>query len=466
VYIRFLIILFLLILTGCQTQLATVKPALDEEGELFLYLQPFPRESDRLSFTLETVSAIRDDGTEFPLELSLHDISCKDLNRQSFLASGRLAPGTYNGLALRASKPRLQTEETSAALLAGSDKTLLEFPFTVRRQQAELLTLSFDYGKAVSQGFSFAPIFTIRIPGRPVTGLTGYVTNAGENTITVFDKQYRQVAGVIATGRDPRGLVFDQQRKRAYVALAGGDAVSVLDIVTGEEMRRIRLVNGDTPVELALTPDGRTLLAVNSSSNTVSVIDPLAFFELARVSVGDGPSAIHIDPAGKMAYVFNSLSTTLSVVDVARRTVITTVASEPGASRGGFNRAGDKFYTIHDLGSYLTVLNPFTLALQQRLYVGMGMASLKVDPLTDLVYGGKKHDAQAEVYEPFSFNTLATIRIGGSATYLTIDGEESKLYVVNAPRRKLQVVNLVTYQVEAELDVGAEPFRVSLMGER
>lgn len=459
-------LLLLALVTGCQAQLATIRPPLDEEGELFLYTQPFPREADRLSFSLDTVVAVRDDGVEFPLELSLHAMNGTDMHRQRFLASGRLAPGNYRGLALRVSKPRLQSEEGSANLLAPGEATELAFPFTVQRRQAALLTLTFDYAKSVRQGFAFAPVFAPRLPGKPVTGLTGYVTNYADDTITVFDKQYRHVVGVIATGRGPRGVVFDQQRRRAYVALAGEDSVAVLDITTGEEVRRIRLLSGDAPEELALTPDGRALLTTNPGSNTVSVIDPLSFFEAARIAVGDGPSSILVDPAGQRAYVFSGLAATLSVVDIARRSVIATVASEPGASRGGFNRAGDKLYTIHDLSSYLTALSPVSLAVQQRLYVGMGLVSLKVDPRTDLVYAGKRHEAEALVYEPFTFNTLATIRIGGNATYLTIDGEENKLYVVNAPQRQLQVVNLVNYQVEAGIDVGGEPCRVALMGER
>ncbi len=456
----------LLVLTGCQTQLAMLKPVLNEESELVLYLQPFPRESDRLSFTLDSVAAVREDGAEFPLDLSLHDLAGPELRRQRFLASGRIPPGTYRGLALRASKPRLKTDEADASLLAGTEATLLDFPFTVRRQQAQLLTLTFDYPTSVRQRFSFAPMFTIRMPGRPVAGLTGYATTPAANSITVFDKQNRQVVGVIATGKEPRGLVFDQQRKRAYVALSGEDAIAVIDIVTGEEVRRIRLLAGDGPTELALTPDGRTLLSVNPGSNTVSFIDPLSYFENTRVPVGDGPSSILIDPAGQRAYVFNGFASTISVLDVGRRSVVITVPSEPGASRGSFSRAGDKLYVIHDLGSYLTVYNPVTMAQQQRQYVGMGMTSLKVDPLTDLVYAGKRHDAQAEVYEPFSFTRLATISIGGSAGYLTIDGEENRLYVGNARRHSLQVVNLADYRVEDELDLGGEPGRVALMGER
>lgn len=464
--LRLLTIIAAIFLAGCQTQLVSVKPPLEDEGEIFLYTRPFPREADRLSYTIEAMAAVRDDGVEFPLTLALHDVKAEEMHRQRFLGACRLPPGNYRGLSVRVSHALLQTEEGTAKLLLPESAVPLDFPFAVQKQKAALLSLAFDYAKSVRERFSFSPVFAISIPAKPVTGLVGYVTNSGSDTLTVFDKQAKEVVGIIATGREPRGLVFDQQRKRAYVALAGEDSVQVLDIITGEEVRRIRLNPGDHPDELALTPDGRTLLTVNTPANTVSIIDPLSYFEVTRINVKDAPSSIVLDPLGQKAYVFDSLASAMSVIDIARRTVIATVDVEAGLSRGAFNSAGDKLYTIHDQSSYLTILNPFNLAVQQRYYVGMGMYALKVDNLSNLVYAGKKYDARAEVYEPFSFNPIATIGIGGSATYLTIDGEENKLYVVNAARKKLQIVNIINYNVEAELDVGEEPYRAALIGER
>jgi YVTN family beta-propeller protein len=453
-------------LAGCQTQLISVKPSLEDEGEVFLYTRPFPREADRLTFTIEAMAAVRDDGVEFPLTLAIHDVKGEEVHRQRFLGTCRLPPGNYRGLSVKVSHSLLQTEEGTAKLLSPEGAVPLDFPFAVQKQKAVLLSLAFDYARSVRERFAFSPFFAITIPGRPVTGLVGYVTNTGSAMITVFDKQAKEVVGIIATGKEPKGLAFDQQRKRAYVSLAGEDSVQVLDIITGEEIRRIRLNPGDHPDELALTPDGRTLLTVNPPANTVSIIDPLSYFEVTRINVKDGPSSIVLDPLGQKAYVFDTLASAMSVIDIARRTVIATVDVEAGLSRGAFNSAGDRLYTIHDQSPYLTILNPFTLAVQQRFYVGMGMFALKVDTLSNLVYAGKKYDAQAEVYEPFSFNQIATIRIGGSAAYLTIDGEENRLYVVNAARKKLQVVNIVNYNVEAELDVGEDPYRAALIGER
>jgi len=87
-------------------------------------------------------------------------------------------------------------------------------------------------------------------------------------------------------------MALDQRTKRAYVALSGEDEVDVIDVANGEVVDRIKLSGGDRPRELALTPDGRTLLVVNTGSNTVSIIDP------CRCSnwTGEGRKRPHVCP--------------------------------------------------------------------------------------------------------------------------------------------------------------------------
>ena len=466
-----LIILALVVCTGCHPQMLHIKAPLQEQGEVLLYTRPFPQEAERLSFTLEEVAAVKDDGSEYPLALSLKEFKSGAIKRQRRLAAGELPPGDYVGLSFRVKKATLLDEEGEPQnLLIPKEAVRVEARFTVARKKAEFLSLAFDYAHSVGEGLSFTPVFTVTAPGRPVTGLVGYVSNYGSNTLTVFDKQYKEVVGFIATGAGPKGMAFDQQRKRAYVALAGEDGVEVLDITKGEVIRRIRLKQGDSPAEVALTPDGRLLLTVNSGSNTASIVDPLSFTELKRVDVGDTPSSILLDPTGVRAYVFNTFSTSITVIDIASRSVVAVLSSEPGLSRGQFNRRGDVLYTIHELGSSLRLLQAFSSVVQQRVHVGMGLSALKVDAATDLIYAGKRNDAEIEIYEPMSMtsnNSIASIRMeGGGTDYMTIDGEENNLYVVNGATRTLQVINLISREITAELDVGEEPYWVSLVGER
>jgi YVTN family beta-propeller protein len=461
----FLLFAFGLLLGGCEAQKPFLKPTLNEDGELFLYVRPLPHEARQLKFTISQILAVRDDGSEYPLRLSFKDFSNEAVGRQRFLASGVLPPGDYVGLSIGVSSATLQDEEGDERLLVPEKPTRIDCRFTIDQRKATFQSLAFNYDQAVMSGFRFDPAFAVTSAGKPVTGLVGYVSNTGANTLTVFDKQYLQVVGVIATGAGPKGLAIDQQRRKAYVALSGDDAVEVLDVVLGEITNRVRLKPGDAPEELALTPDGKTLLTVDAGSDTVSVIDPVSCLETGRIKVGNRPTSILMDSAGVRAYVFNDLSQDISVIDIPSRTVAATMPSEPGRTRGQLNRTGG-LYTTHEMSPFVRVLSPFpSLALQQRYRTGMGSISLKLDTMTNLIYMGKQFGG-IEIYEPTTFVSMDKVAVSGSVDYLTIDGEQNTLYVLSGDTKTVEVINLVTKDVVGRFDVDEAPFRVSLMGER
>jgi YVTN family beta-propeller protein len=294
----------------------------------------------------------------------------------------------------------------------------------------------------------------------------GYVSNSASNNITVFDKIADQAVAVIATGSRPAGMAVDQIRRIAYVALSGDDAIEMVDIALGDILNRIRLNQGDRPQELALTPDGKLLITVNPGSNTVSFVDPLSLLQVRRLSVGNGPNSVLLDSTGRRAYVFNTVSSSISVIDIASKSLITTIPTDAGPLRGQFNRAGNRFYVIHEWSSYLSVIDTASLAVIKRGLVRMGMESIKVDTNTDLIYLGRKRDVTVEIYEPFTLVSIDFIRTGGEVTYMTIDGEENNLYLLNSARKKVMVSNLVSRKISREIDVGQEPYWISMMGER
>ena len=453
-------------LVGCQAATSRLRPPLEEEGEVYLYIQPYPQEAERLRFSIEGMSAVSDDGREFPLEVSLREIRPNDLRRQRLLASGKVPPGLYTGFSIKTKKAILKGEEGEAELLVPDEPVRTDFPFNVIRKRAYIILLTFKYEGSIS-GVSFIPTFSAFVPAKPIISLAGYVTNTGSNNITVFDKRLGQAVGVIATGRGPAGMALDQRLRRVYVALSGEDAVEVIDVTMGEIINRARLSQGDRPQELALTPDGRLLLVVNAGSNTVSFIDANSFFELGRVNVGNGPHSILIDPnTGRRAYVFNTLSSTISILDIPNRRIVTALSTDPSPLRGQFNRRGDRLYVIHELSNYLTVIDPSSLSTLRRFQVRIGATSIKVDNRTDLVFIGRKNDITAEVYDPLSFVPVDIIRTGGTIGYMTIDGEENNLYLVNEGKKSLMVNNLVRKKMVYEIDVGESPYWVVVMGER
>jgi YVTN family beta-propeller protein len=464
--IRVIALFCLVFLTGCETMQSQIKAPLEDEGEVILYMQPFPQEVNRLRFMIDAISARRSDGTEFPLSVKLRDLGSAEMSRQRLLGSGLLPPGSYLGFSLKVKEASLRTEDGQAALLVPEAPVKIDFSFSVNRRKAYVFALALQSRESLRSGFSFVPAFSVFLPPKPLASLTGYVTNRGWNSVTVFDKRAGQVAAVIATGGAPAGMALDQKTSKAYVALPEADTIEVIDVTAGEIVDKIRLYIGDRPRELAITPNGRVLLAVNTGSNTVSLIDVPSLIESGRISVGNGPKSILLDSSGRRAYVFNSLSSTISVIDITNKALVMNLSTDPGPLRGQFNSRGDAFYVIHEWSPYVSVVGSTSLSVSKKMYVGMGLVSIKVDTNTGLVYLTRGRENMIGVYEPFSFVAVDYIRTGGSVSYLTIDGDENNLVAVSPDSQRVFTINLVSKKILSVIDVGDGPYWVSVMGEK
>lgn len=463
------VLVFSLFLWGCQMKSAFLKPAAPEgtdNGEVFLYAQPFPQEADRLRFSIEAVFAVRDDGMVLPLSLSLSEFKSRDMKRQRLIASGWLPPGHYTGFSFKVRDASLEVEEGEANLLVPEAPVMAEFQFEISRERSHVMWLKFNYMQSINKGIGFSPSFSVFLPERPVSGLTGYVANYDSNNITVFDKKSMQVIGTITAGKGPGGIAIDKDHRRAYVTLAVDDAVDVIDMTSGLVINSIKLSPGDSPREPAFTPDRRLLLTANSRSDTVSVIDPSSLIELTRIPVGNGPNSIVIDLAGRRAYAFNTLASTISVIDLASRSVAAVISTEPGPLRGQFNREGNRLYVVHEWSSYITVIDPFSLSVLSRIRVGIGVNALKLDTRTNLLYVSKKDDVMIELYDPISSIPVDFIKVEGSTSYMTIDSEENNLYLVIPETQTVVIVDVISKKVIGAIDVGRKPGWVTMMGER
>jgi len=456
----------MIVLSACAVARSHVRPPLEHEGSVTLYLQPFSQEAGRISFTLAEVAAVRDDGQEFPLDLRLSEIKGVELKRQRLLCEGVLPQGSYVGLSITVSKATLKGAEGESDLLIAESPTRVKTSFKVVARKASVMFTTFNYKQSVINESSFKPALAIFSPPPVVTAVSGYASIFNTNSITIFDKNAMVANGAIATRRGPKGLVIDQKLQRVYAAIPDEAIVDVIDMTTQQVINTIRLYLGDAPQGLALSPDGKTLLCVNAGSNSVSFLDTTSFIELSRITVGIGPNAIIIDSMGRRAYVFNTFSNTISIIDVPRRSLVTSVSTDNAPLWGQFNAKGDRLYVIFGHSTYMSALDTTSLLVVSRVYVGFGMNSLKVDPLTGLIYMGKISETEVAVYDPFTLQAIDYIAVREVPAYMTIDGQENKLWIAGLTTGRLVGVDLASRKVVAEIDVSAEPFWLTMMGER
>jgi DNA-binding beta-propeller fold protein YncE len=107
---------------------------------------------------------------------------------------------------------------------------------------------------------------------------TGLVSNEGPGTVSVVDlptATRRQDIQVATNLSHPEGIVLDPKAPRAYVAIANTDQVAIVSTtsMTVEKVLSVQRSEGggESPVALAVTPDGRRLLAAESAADELAV---------------------------------------------------------------------------------------------------------------------------------------------------------------------------------------------------
>jgi YVTN family beta-propeller protein len=184
-------------------------------------------------------------------------------------------------------------------------------------------------------------------------GTHAYVANEldqsaqGFAIVSVIDTASNTVVATIPVGDNPvrvaitpdgtRSPERDDRRHQAlaYVTNAGDNTVSVIATASNTVVATIPVGNG--PSGVAITQDGTHAYVTNSVDNTVSVIDNTTHKVVATIPVGAGPVDVAItsdgtDPSEQdgrphqpHAYVTDSVDNTVSVIDIARNKVVATI---------------------------------------------------------------------------------------------------------------------------------------------
>ena len=149
-------------------------------------------------------------------------------------------------------------------------------------------------------------------------GSRAYVACENGSYVAVIDAGWHKLLSKIhlPKGSLPMGTAVSHDGKELYVSTGRGNAVAIIDIQK-HEARRSPLLSargegegeesivamvpvGNRAWGIALDPSGSKLYTANGASNDVSVVDVKSRKELRRIKVGDGPWGIAIVGARDM----------------------------------------------------------------------------------------------------------------------------------------------------------------------
>ena len=135
-----------------------------------------------------------------------------------------------------------------------------------------------------------------------------FIACATANQVATFDTASAKVTHCLKVDPCPLGLALSQDGSRLYVACAGpASTVCVVDVAAAQPRIVQRIPTGHTAMAPLLSPDDKRLYVCNRFDNDVSVIDLPTGRELKRVRVEREPVAAALTPDGGLLVVANHL---------------------------------------------------------------------------------------------------------------------------------------------------------------
>src|SRR6266571_7593277 len=133
-----------------------------------------------------------------------------------------------------------------------------------------------------------------------------------------------RVAKMVRVGASAETLVFSSDGREAYALdPASGGGLVFLDAGAGREVARVKLTPGTK--FLALTPDGKTLVASETDADRLAFVDVGSRRLLGTLETGKAPGPLAVLPNSSHVFVADTGEKKISVADVAERKLLANI---------------------------------------------------------------------------------------------------------------------------------------------
>jgi YVTN family beta-propeller protein len=298
----------------------------------------------------------------------------------------------------------------------------------------------------------------------PSSAQNAYITNSGDNTVSVIDTATNTVVGSpIPVGSEPIGVAVTSDGSKVYVTTGG--TVSVIDT-------RTNTVTATIPVgaeAVAVSSDGSKVYVTGGSApfSTVSVIDTATNSVTATIPVPiEIPYGIAVSPDGSKVYATGRRGP-LTVIDTATNTVIANIElTLYGAVGIAITLDGSKVYAAGVFpsgGNAVLVIDTATDTLVDLIQIPCGFCEflgrgIAVTPSGRNIYVSDIERNQVWVIDTATNTVVGSpIPVGSAPFGVSVTPDGSKVYVANSGDNTVSVIDTATNMVVAVLPVGNAP---------
>jgi YVTN family beta-propeller protein len=216
----------------------------------------------------------------------------------------------------------------------------------------------------------------------------------------------------------------------------------------------------------AKAADSGTLLVLNKSDNTVSLIDLASRKVVATVPTGVGPHEVAVSPNGKIAVVANygaqTPGSSLTVIDVPGKKVLRTIElGEYRRPHGIVWLKGDEVALTVEANKSLLVVNVSTGKVLSSVVTDQNVSHMVVvSPKYGRAFVANIGSGSVTVIDLKTLTKVVDLPTGAGAEGIDISPDEKEVWVSNRAANTVSVIETVFPKVVATLQSKDFPIRV------
>lgn len=272
----------------------------------------------------------------------------------------------------------------------------------------------------------------------------------------------------LTVGHLPTGVAAGNTT--AYVANAGSNSVSVVDLASSPASLAGTISVGKYPVAVALSPDGSALYVADYKAGKVSIVNTAADAVARTVTVGKEPDGII--QVGGSVYVSNFKSGTISVIDPTTGAVSSTIkltGTKPAPSGLAASADGHELYVDDARNGTTDVvsLQDAPPAVVGSVAVGSVPAYLALDGTTGYVAAPATGTspgsiAVVDLSQPTAPTKTASITVGSHPYGVATVPSLNDVLATNSGGSTLSVIDTTSDTVVQTVTVGKTPDAVAV----
>ena len=299
-----------------------------------------------------------------------------------------------------------------------------------------------------------------------------YVVNSGAGGnlgfISVINAENNTIAANIQVHRRPVSLDVDATGDRAYVANAGSNTISVLDLKARREIAAIGA--GEEPVEAKPAPDGKTVVVPNRRGNSVSLVDPRMRGVRAYFTGCPAASDAVILPDSSKAFVACSGGHQVMAIALARADAHPAVPDRLEAmldvGRTPVHLAlkpdGGEVFVSNSLSNTISEVITGTDDVSGAYIMGNAPAHGQVSQDNSLLYVANLRSQEVTIYSIDDGKRAGSIHVGDGPSAMAFSAAGHLLFVVDARSADVAVVRTASRSLFTMLPTGRGPNAIAI----